>query len=332
MLKRIKQTSIPLGTILLATGLTLNGGVVSQGAAARLPETGRPGHRAASLVQPLHWGLVVMDSIHEASIHETGEVGQVKQNSAPGDQPVVPPLPEDIPGVVDPSPEGIIGLAPGPEDNIGVGHLRPDNLNSLEGDDWTTSPMVNGRWLKGTALPIYIGPGSDHWGWLINGWLIPNGYDPIAVGRDATFTMVQPQRGLYTFPVMEIQQDGWFRFQYTPAGTAWSHISQLDLGSTRLQVESWSDWLAQANRVEFRKHGASQPLRPEPTTSTALQSLVGANSLIEPLDIQDDWMRVRVTQPASGCQPLPGSTTEEGWMRWQDDDAVPLIWFPTDGC
>ena len=71
------------------------------------------------------------------------------------------------------------------------------------------------------------GSGSAHlrwpWGcplggWLVNGWLIPNGYDPIAVGRDATFTMVQPRRGLYTFPVMEVREDGWFRFQYTPRG------------------------------------------------------------------------------------------------------------------
>jgi hypothetical protein len=166
----------------------------------------------------------------------------------------------------------------------------------------------------------------------MNGWLIPNGYAPIAVGRDATFSMVQPQRGLYTFPVMEIREDGWFRFQYTPAGTAWSHISQLNLGSTRLRVENWSDWMFQVGRVKFRKHGASQPLRPEPTASAGLQSLVGPNSLIEPLEIQDDWIRVRVTQPASGCQALPGSSTEEGWMRWLDDDASPLIWFPTDGC
>lgn len=131
---------------------------------------------------------------------------------------------------------------------------------------------------------------------------------------------------------MEVRDDGWFRFQYTPAGTAWSHVSQLDLGPNALMVETWSDWMSQTGRVQFRKHGASQPLRPEPTTSARLQSLVGPNSLIEPLEIQEDWVRVRVTQPASGCQALPGSTTEEGWMRWQDEDGMPVIWFPTDGC
>lgn len=256
----------------------------------------------------------------------------LKQDVSALERPGVPSLPENLPDVVDPSPNGIVGLTPGPDDDIGIGHLRPQNLRSLNSEDWSSSPLLNAKWLRGVALPIYVGPGDAHWGWLVNGWLIPNGYDPIAVGRDATFTMVQPRRGLYTFPVMEVREDGWFRFQYTPAGTAWSHVSQLNLGPNAMVVETWSDWMTQTRRVSFRKHGASQPLRPEPTTSASLQSLVGPNSLIETLEIQDDWMRVRVTQPASGCQALPGASTEEGWMRWQDEDGIPLIWFTSDGC
>jgi hypothetical protein len=262
----------------------------------------------------------------------TLDISLSKQEGLLSQRPEVPLLPDDLPDVVDPSPNGIIGLSPGPDDDIGVGHLRPQNLGSLDTEDWNNSPLLNARWLRGVALPIYVGPGSDHWGWLVNGWLIPNGNDPIAVGRDATFTMVQPRQGLYTFPVMELREDGWFRFQYTPAGTAWSHVSQLNVGPNEMVVETWSDWMTQAGRVNFRKHGASQPLRPEPTTSASLQSLVGPNSLIETLEIQDDWMRVRVTQPANGCQALPGASTEEGWMRWQDEDGMPLIWFPADGC
>ena len=260
------------------------------------------------------------------------EFNGLKQTDSATEQPVVPPLPEEIPNSVEPSPNGIVGLSPGPDDEIGIGHLRPQDLSSLDGEDWIDSSILNAKWLRGIALPIYVGPGADHWGWLLNGWLIPNGSEPIAVGRDATFAMVQPRRGLYTFPVMEIRDDGWFRFQYTPAGTAWAHLSQLDLGQNTLVVETWPDWMGEVGRVNFRKHGASQPLRPEPTTSASLQSLVGPNSLIEPLEIRDDWMRVRVTQPANGCQALPGASTEEGWMRWQDNDALPLIWFPTDGC
>lgn len=310
------------GALSLATSLTLTGWLAPRNSPVSWPVQA---NQPTSLQRPNLLPSVVPSSSPDW-------VNRSKQNGGMAERPVVPRLPDTIPNVVDPSPNGIVGLNPGPEDDIGVGHLRPQNLSSLEGTDWINSPMLNAKWLRGVALPIYVGPGADHWGWLVNGWLIPNGYDPIAIGRDATFTMVQPQRGLYTFPVMEIREDGWFRFQYTPAGTAWAHTSQLNLGATEVAIETWSDWMVRTGRVKFRKHGASQPLRPAPNTSTPLRSLVGPNSLIEPLEIQADWIRVRVTQPANGCQPLPGSTTEEGWMRWLDDAAMPLIWFPTDGC
>jgi len=41
---------------------------------------------------------------------------------------------------------------------------------------------------------------------------------------------------------------------------------------------------------------------------------------------------VRVTQPAQGCTPLPGSSNLEGWVRWRSDADVPLVWFPASGC
>ena len=321
MLKRKNyRISNPLAMTSLALGLWMAGWALEPGSATELAETtgwtvGRTVSTEALAPEPL-----------------ATDPGVLKQETTGFGELTVPPLPEDLPDGVDPSPNGIIGLTPGPDDDIGIGHLRPQNLGSLDSEDWVNSPLLNAKWLRGVELPIYVGPNADHWGWLINGWLIPNGYDPIAVGRDATFTMVQPQRGLYTFPVMEVREDGWFRFQYTPAGTAWSHLSQLNLGQNDMVVETWSDWMTQAGRVKFRKHGASQPLRPEPTTSASLQSLVGPNSLIETLEIQDDWMRVRVTQPANGCQALPGASTEEGWMRWQDEDGMSLIWFPADGC
>lgn len=321
MLKRKNyRISNPLAMTTLALGLWMAGWALEPGSATELAEAtgwivGRTVSTEALAPEPL--------ATHPSVL---------KQETTGSRELAVPPLPEDLPDGVDPSPNGIIGLTPGPDDDIGIGHLRPQNLESLDSEDWVNSPLLNAKWLRGVELPIYMGPNADHWGWLVNGWLIPNGYDPIAVGRDATFTMVQPQRGLYTFPVMEVREDGWFRFQYTPAGTAWSHLSQLNLGQNDMVVETWSDWMTQAGRVKFRKHGASQPLRPEPTTSASLQSLVGPNSLIETLEIQDDWMRVRVTQPANGCQALPGASTEEGWMRWQDEDGMSLIWFPADGC
>lgn len=246
--------------------------------------------------------------------------------------PSIPTLPDQIPAAFSPAESGIVGLNPDPSDDLGIGHLRPAELSSLAGNNWRSSPLLNARWLRGTALPIYASPEGEPWGWLVNGWLMIEGHEPLAIGRDAAFSMVQADRGLYTFPVLDLRSDGWFQFQYTPAGSAWAHVSHLNLGANPLVVETWEDHLSAVDRVTFRRLGVSQPVRSAPNSRAALQALIGPNSLIEPLDIADDWLRVRVTQPANGCTPLPGAGTAEGWVRWRDDADVPLVWVAVDDC
>lgn len=257
------------------------------------------------------------------------ESPQTKQ-SQPLPSPSVPSMPSPVPEAIAPESSGILGLYPDPEDNIGVGHLRPANLAILAGDG--AERFANAHWLRSVALPIYVEPDGPHWGWIVNGWLVPNGYDPIAIGRDAAFSMLHTYVGLYSFPVMEVREDGWFRFQYTPAGTAWAHLSHLNLGGIELTVESWEDRFLEVGQLEFRQHGISQPLRSQPAPSQSLVYLVGDNSLIEPLEFDGDWMRVRVVQPADGCQGMPGATTEEGWMRWRNSSDRALVWYPSRDC
>jgi hypothetical protein len=215
---------------------------------------------------------------------------------------------------------------------VGLGHLRPADLTALSGSSQNNSALVGTAWLRGVALPIYPSPDSPPWGWLINGWLVPNDGTPLAVGRDAAFSMVQTERRLNTFPVLELRPDGWFRFQYTQAGTAWAHTSHLNLGPVALVLEPWEAYLADALRVEFQRPGVAQPMRRAPRNNAPLQALVGPNSLIQPLAMEGDWLRVRVTQPAQGCTPLPGASTSEGWVRWRSDTDAPLVWFPAGGC
>lgn len=250
---------------------------------------------------------------------------QGKQDAA---IPSPPPLPTPPPEPISPNATGIIGLIPAPNDNIGVGHLRPVNLLSTDAMD----TLSGASWLRDVALPIYPSPDSAHWGWLINGWLVPNGASPLAIGRDAAFSMVQTEQQIYTFPVLEIRPDGWFRFQYTPAGAAWAHTSQLELGNRSLTVETWESSMQTASRIAFRRPGLAQPMRLAPSGTAPLQALVGSNSIIQPLDLEGDWLRVRVTQPAQGCAPLPGSSISEGWVRWRSDADIPLVWFSSTDC
>ncbi|MBD2234193.1 hypothetical protein H6G07_21700 [Phormidium tenue FACHB-1052] len=249
---------------------------------------------------------------------------QGKQDAAPSS----PPLPALLPEPIIPEATGIIGLTPAPNDAVGVGHLRPINRLSANAMD----TLSGASWLRDVALPIYPSPDSAHWGWLINGWLVPNDAAPLAIGRDAAFSMVQTEQQIYTFPVLEIRPDGWFRFQYTSAGAAWAHTSHLELGTLSLTVETWEASMQDASRVEFRRPGLAQPMRLAPNGTAPLQALVGSNSIIQPLDLEGDWLRVRVTQPAQGCTPLPGSSISEGWVRWRSDADIPLIWFSSTAC
>lgn len=265
------------------------------------------------------------------------EEGKVKpslvaDSSTAEGAPQPPVLPSDLPEPITPDERGIVGLYPESATNIGIGHLRPKDISFLEKEDWPNSPLLDANWLAGAAIPIYGSPMGSHWGWIINGWLVPNNHSPIAIGRDASFLMLHTYYALYSFPVLEIRPDGWFRFQYTPAGTAWSHISQLNLGTVELTIESWEDRFLDVGQVYFRDSGINYALREQPGSDQAISSLVGRNSFIVPLEFQGDWMRVRVTQPTNACEFLPGARTAEGWMRWRDPEAGVRIWYAPKGC
>ncbi|MBE9140398.1 hypothetical protein IQ254_24890 [Nodosilinea sp. LEGE 07088] len=249
----------------------------------------------------------------------------IKQDTA---APPVPTRPVNLPAPVTPDDSGIIDLRPSPSDDVGIGQLRP----TLEPDPDSSDSSSGASWLRDIALPVYPSPESEPWGWIIHGWLIPNNSSPLAIGRDAAFSMVRTGQPLYTFPVLELRSDGWFRFQYTPAGVAWAHVTHLDLGTVPLAIEPWDISMKDAAQVEFRRPGLSQPMRLEPRSTAPLQALVGPNSIIQPLDLDGDWLRVRVTQPAQGCMPLPGSSVAEGWVRWRNEADVPLVWFSARSC
>lgn len=235
-----------------------------------------------------------------------------------------PDLPPSVPAPFTPVLSGIVDLAAESETVIGVGHLRPQRLSesSADGVDW----------LQSVILPLYVAPGGEHWGWIYRGWLIPEGLNALAIGRDAGFAMIQTEETLYTFPVLAVRDDGWIQVQYTSVGSAWVHSSQLALGEP-LIVERWEARLQAQEAVYFLQSDKTQALRSEPAAAANMLGLVAADSLIEPLSFEGDWMQVRVTRPTANCQPLTGATVTEGWMRWRSSEKDFLVWYsPGSGC
>lgn len=242
----------------------------------------------------------------------------------PGAVIAPPAAPNPVPEPFSPSLAGITDLAAGANSIRSAGQLRPSNLEALASDDVD--------WIKSIILPLYISPGGEHWGWIYQGWLIPKGQPSLAIGQDAGFAMIKAYENLYTFPVLEAREDGWFRVQYTQGGSAWAHSSQLELGDIALSVEGWEERLQAQDSVYFLQTGEAQALRSQPETATNMLSLVPANSLIEPIAFEGDWMQVRVTRPASACRPLTGATVTEGWMRWRNETRESLVWYRPGGC
>ena len=258
-----------------------------------------------------------------SSVAQTSETGEPEPSVTVGSiEPPANPTPRPTP--FSPNVAGIVDLSANEAaPSVGVGHLRPQTIEGLEED--------NVNWLESVILPLYVSPGGDHWGWIYQGWLIPAGQTYLAIGRDAGFAMVKPYENLYTFPVLETREDGWFRVQYTDGGSAWAHTSQLSLGETTLTLESWEERIASQASIYFLEDDEAQPLRSRPELANNMLSLVAADSLIEPIDFAGDWMRVRVTRPVAACTPLTGATTTEGWMRWRGEQSESLVWYKADG-
>ncbi|MFG6106596.1 hypothetical protein D0962_14500 [Leptolyngbyaceae cyanobacterium CCMR0082] len=225
-----------------------------------------------------------------------------------------------LPAAITPNLEGIVDLAE-TDLPLGVGYLSPRRRAGVQAD-----------WLSEVELPLYSEPGGDHWGWIWQGWLIPNGQQAFAIGRDASFTMVSVDPLLLAFPVLEAREDGWLQLQYTNGGSAWIHREQLDDRGMELSFYSWADRLAEADIVALRNRNDAQVLRSQPERGRNVLSLVSPSSLIEPLEVKDNWIRVRVTRPANGCEPLAGASEQEGWLQWQNNDGEVLLLPSRDEC
>ncbi len=226
----------------------------------------------------------------------------------------------NLPEAVSPNLAGIVDLAD-TDMPVGVGYVSPRRRSSMEAS-----------WLSEVELPLYTQPGGDHWGWIWQGWLIPNGQQAFAIGRDARFTMVSVDSQLLAFPILEAREDGWLQMQYTEGGSAWIHTEQLDDRGVELSFYSWGDGLADAETVYLRNERETQVLRSQPERGRNVLSLVSPNSLIEPLEVKDNWIRVRVTRPANGCEPLIGASEEEGWLQWIDSEGEVLMLPSREEC
>jgi hypothetical protein len=288
------------------------------------------------MVARRHWLSVGIGAIALSLLPASLTWAQVRLGGQITNAPEVPTLPETLPAPHPPTLAGMSQLSSEPDSRLGIGHLRPadlDDLSRLAPD----RPMT-ADWLQSVRLPLYSAPAGELWGWLADGWLLVNDLDPLALGQDASFITVHSFYSLATFPVLEVREDGWFQVQYTPAGSAWAHVSHLELGDLALTIERWQDRFMAVGLVHFRQEDAEPMLysAPDEAEDNAIATL-DPESWIEPLTIAGDWMQVRVSSPGEGCRPSEAddisADSQEGWIRWRDEASPePQVWYSPKGC
>ena len=195
------------------------------------------------------------------------------------------------------------------------------------------------EWHRHVRLPLFREPGQDiPFGWIADGWLIDLGDE--TVRPFGTAGLVETEYESSSLIVYETRPDGWVHFRYLPEenGTAWTHECFFDLTDASVSLTTWEERLTndQISPLFFRNevpHAVraqpqldSERLRWLPATTDAYH--------LEPLEVQGDWMRVRVVQPSDYCSGPGGPLTRrfDGWVRWRDDNIGPWLWYYTRGC
>lgn len=234
--------------------------------------------------------------------------------------------------------------------NFGIGFLIERMGDHSDASDREWNPGY--EWLSRLRLPLYDAPNGKAWGWLACGWLVDlSSPDPQISQLEPT--LLQTAYETYSFVVLKEQPDGWFQLRYglptsSHQGVAWAHRSHLNLGGHVLRIQYWKDIFQPRDLKQTRNRGWLHFRDDAPTTYLRLKSEPAATSKvifptdetflqgdygIEPMEIQGNWMRVRVSLPQDYCvrssQPIEFN---EGWIQWWTPKQGTLLYYSARGC
>ncbi len=234
--------------------------------------------------------------------------------------------------------------------NFGIGFLveRREERSDSNHAEWNPGY----EWLSHLRLPLYDAPHGNAWGWIACGWLVDLSSSKPQISRLEP-SLLQTSYETFSFIVLNEQSDGWFQFRYglptlSHRGVAWAYTSHLRLGDRPLRIQYWKDIFQPSdvnqrnNRgwLQFRDHAPSsdQRLRREstptsevsfPTDGTFLEGDYG----IEPIEIQGNWMRVRISIPQDYCKTHSEPIEfHEGWIQWWTPEQGTLLYYHPRGC
>jgi len=139
--------------------------------------------------------------------------------------------------------------------------------------------------------------------------------------------------------VYEIRADGWFRLRYywpgsDGDGTAWSHVSQLALGSVPLTLVKWEEYLVDRPwpLFVFRDRGPHALYATPDSSSRVIDRPKGVYG-IRALEVRGDWMRVHLQRTSGVCiDPRKPEPADTGWIVWRSSNRGLLLWTEAWDC
>lgn len=207
---------------------------------------------------------------------------------------------------------------------FGVGHLRVENESDYFYD-----------WQRAVVMPLWTAPDGGYYGWIRGGQVYSS-----ETGESFPLTgigMVETGYEHQTFIVWEVREEGWLKVSLKPGenGDAWINKCHLGLGPAKLVYQSWTDFIREHGDWLHFRADVPHALRAAPAKDSRRLTWIGTDHELALLEIQGDWMRVRVRQPAWTCvgpdQPFKGRE-DEGWVKWRDQKSGPWVWIFSRGC
>lgn len=223
--------------------------------------------------------------------------------------------------------------------NWGIGFL----VGSRPQSDLSSNHNSGDEWLNRLCLPLYSSAQGQSWGVLTGKWVVDLS-DSKDQFSEFEPNLVQTSDETYAFIVLQDTPEGWFQIQYAHPeddrdGTAWvnqDHFHQ----QYPLVVQYWRDIFQPVDKGYLYKREQLSPsitLRSNPNVSSptifALESdLSGHDYGIEPLELKENWMRVRLRIPRDLCSTNGTFQFHEGWIRWWSEEVGPTVYQPPRKC
>ncbi|ABW28108.1 hypothetical protein [Acaryochloris marina] len=233
--------------------------------------------------------------------------------------------------------------------NWGIGFLVERRSQSDPSSRNIAVSNPGDEWLNRLCLPLYNSAQGKQWG-VLTGKLVVDLSGSTAQFLEFEPNMVQTSYETYAFIVLQETPEGWFQIQYAHPegdrdGTAWVRKDHFQQQYPPV-VQYWKDLFQPVDTAQKSNRGylykreqlspsislKSPPSASSPTLFTLQSDLSGRDYGIEPLEIQGNWMRVRISIPRDFCGTEETFKFHEGWIPWWSATVGPTLYYPPRGC